>query len=302
VDERHAGALAGNVRTPVSVIGLGPMGRALAGAFIRRGHPTTVWNRTAGKADALVAQGAVLARTVAEAADASSLVVVCVLDGSAVRAIVEAAGGALNGKTLVNLTSDTPGRARELAEWAAERGIEYLDGAILTPSTTIGEAAAVVVYSGSPDLFAACRPVLASLGGMAIHLGADPGRAAAYDVSLLDMYWTFVSGCVHALALARAEGIAAQELAAYSQGLAAILPGIVGGFARQIDEGRYPGDRSSLASAAAGMEHVIAAAEVHGIDTAVLRAAEAGVRRAVDAGFGGDGFARLNEMLRRQTG
>ena len=38
-------------RTPVTVIGLGLMGQALAGAFLRAGHPTTVWNRSAAKAD-----------------------------------------------------------------------------------------------------------------------------------------------------------------------------------------------------------------------------------------------------------
>lgn len=49
---------------PVTVIGLGLMGQALAGAFLKAGHPTTVWNRTASKADQLVAQGALLAPTV----------------------------------------------------------------------------------------------------------------------------------------------------------------------------------------------------------------------------------------------
>jgi 3-hydroxyisobutyrate dehydrogenase-like beta-hydroxyacid dehydrogenase len=47
--------------TPVTVIGLGLMGRALATAFLRAGHPTTVWNRTPAKAEQLVAQGAKLA-------------------------------------------------------------------------------------------------------------------------------------------------------------------------------------------------------------------------------------------------
>ena len=43
---------------PVTVIGLGPMGRAMAAAFLAAGQPTTVWNRTAGKADELLARGA----------------------------------------------------------------------------------------------------------------------------------------------------------------------------------------------------------------------------------------------------
>ncbi|MFD4375859.1 NAD(P)-binding domain-containing protein, partial [Streptomyces sp. NPDC058527] len=36
--------------TPVTVIGLGSMGSALAAAFLAAGHPTTVWNRTPERA------------------------------------------------------------------------------------------------------------------------------------------------------------------------------------------------------------------------------------------------------------
>lgn len=50
----------GNVR--VAVLGLGEMGSALAGAFLDGGHPTTVWNRTPGKGEGLVAKGRSSAR------------------------------------------------------------------------------------------------------------------------------------------------------------------------------------------------------------------------------------------------
>ncbi|GFE18003.1 hypothetical protein Sgleb_60500 [Streptomyces glebosus] len=89
-------------RTPVTVLGLGAMGSALAGAFVRAGHPTTVWNRTPGKADPLVARGAVRADTVAEAVAASPLVIVWVVDYAAAREILEPAGPGLSGRVLVH--------------------------------------------------------------------------------------------------------------------------------------------------------------------------------------------------------
>lgn len=64
-------------RTPVTVIGLGSMGRALAEAYIKAGHPTTVWNRTPSKGTPLVALGARQARTADEAVAASPLVIAC---------------------------------------------------------------------------------------------------------------------------------------------------------------------------------------------------------------------------------
>lgn len=57
----------------MTVIGLGAMGSALAETFLATGHRTTVWNRSADKADDLVAKGAVRAATVTDAAAASPL-------------------------------------------------------------------------------------------------------------------------------------------------------------------------------------------------------------------------------------
>jgi 3-hydroxyisobutyrate dehydrogenase-like beta-hydroxyacid dehydrogenase len=287
-------------RSPVTVLGLGPMGSALAGAFLARGHRTTVWNRTAAKADALVARGAVRAHGVAEAAAASPLVVVCVIDYDAVEPILGDAVDALKGRTVVNLTADSPERARALAAWADEHGVAYLDGAIMTPTETIGGPAAVVLYSGPQAVFDAHRPALAGLGGTAAHLGTDPGRAAAHDVALLDVFWTAMSGIVHGFALAGAEDIAATDLAPYARGIGELLPAIIDEFAQQIDAGRHPGDKSNLSSAAAGMEHVIHAAAAGGIDTTVLSAARLIAQRTIDAGHGGDGFSRLAIDLRPQ--
>lgn len=72
---------------PVTVIGLGAMGQALAGAFLDAGHPTTVWNRSTDKGEALLARGAVRAASAEEAVLASGLVVVCVVDHDASRTI-----------------------------------------------------------------------------------------------------------------------------------------------------------------------------------------------------------------------
>lgn len=48
----------GTERSAVTVIGLGQMGSALAATLLEQGHPTTVWNRSAQKAQPLVERGA----------------------------------------------------------------------------------------------------------------------------------------------------------------------------------------------------------------------------------------------------
>jgi 3-hydroxyisobutyrate dehydrogenase-like beta-hydroxyacid dehydrogenase len=130
------------------------------------------------------------------------------------------AADVLGGRTVVNLTADTPERARKAAAWAAEHGIDYLDGAIMTPTTTIGGPSAVVIYSGPEAVYQAHRATLAGLGGTGSYLGAEPGRAAAHDVALLDIFWTSMSGLVHGFALAATENVRPSELATFAQGIA----------------------------------------------------------------------------------
>ncbi|MGW4433786.1 NAD(P)-dependent oxidoreductase [Streptomyces tendae] len=283
----------------VTVVGLGPMGRALAAAFLAAGVPTTVWNRTPGRDADLVAAGARAAASAGEAVAASPLTVVCVVNYDASDAVLreEAVTAALKGRTLVNLSADTPGRARDTAEWAARHGVRYLDGAIMTPAPTIGTDDAVFLHSGPEELYEEHRPVLAALGGTHTHLGEDPGRAAAYDIALLDIFWTAMAGYVHALALARAEGVTGAELAPFAQGIAAILPPLFTEFAADTDAGTYSGAINPITSAVSTMTHVVHASEAQGIDASLMRLIEGQARRVVARGHGSDGYSRVADVI-----
>jgi 3-hydroxyisobutyrate dehydrogenase-like beta-hydroxyacid dehydrogenase len=285
----------------VTVLGLGPMGRSLAGAFLEAGLRTTVWNRTPGKDRDLTERGAIAAETAEEAVSASELTVVCVVNYDASDAILRDEGvtRALKGRTVVSLTADTPDRARDTAEWAAAHGIGYLDGAIMTPAPSIGTPEAVFLHSGPLDLYERYRPVLEVLGGTHTHLGEETGRAATFDIALLDIFWTAMAGYAHAVAIARAEGVTAGELAPFAQGIAAILPPLFEEFARDADDGTYSGEINPITSAVSTMSHVIHVSESHGIDAGVMRSVEGLARRVIGLGHGGDGFIRVAEMLGR---
>ncbi|NEC38336.1 NAD(P)-binding domain-containing protein, partial [Streptomyces rubrogriseus] len=54
-------------RIPLTVLGTGAMGTALARAWLAAGHPVTVWNRTAARTGTLAAEGAAVAASAAEA-------------------------------------------------------------------------------------------------------------------------------------------------------------------------------------------------------------------------------------------
>ncbi|GAA4044769.1 NAD(P)-dependent oxidoreductase [Streptomyces shaanxiensis] len=285
----------------VTVLGLGPMGRALAGAFLDAGLRVTVWNRTPGRDRELLDRGATAAASPAEAVAASPLTVVCVVNYDAADAVLrqDPVTDALKGRTVVNLCADTPARARDTAEWAATHGIRYLDGAIMSMTTTIGTPEAEVIYSGPEDLYREHLPVLETLGGTHTHLGEDFGRAAAFDIALLDIFWTAMSGYAHALAVARAEGITARELLPHAQGIGAIMSPLFEEFARDADDGTYSGELNPITSAVSTMAHVIETSESHGIDASLMRAAEGQARRVVGLGHGTDGITRVTELLGR---
>ncbi|MFE9245882.1 NAD(P)-dependent oxidoreductase [Nocardiopsis sp. NPDC006938] len=282
-------------QAPVTVIGLGPMGEALATAFVEAGHPTTVWNRTASRADAVVAKGAVLAASPAEAAATSPLVVVCVLDYDASDAVLLPIADTLKGRALVNLTADTPARSRAAAGWAAEHGIDYVDGAVMSPAFTIGTPSAVVIYSGSKEIYRTHESTLAALGGAHTHLGDDHGRAAGYDLALLEVFWTSMSGLAHAFALARAEGIEPADFAPFAQGIVGLLPESVTHMAGKLDRGDFSADGSSITSNLATMEHVIHASRDRGMDPGPLATVRPIAQAAVDAGHGHENAARLSQ-------
>lgn len=286
------------MKNSVTVLGLGAMGTALARAFLAAGHTTTVWNRTPAKAQALAAEGALPARTAAEAVAAGELVVVCLVDYEAGQALLEPLAAELKGRVLVNLTSDTPERSREAATWAAKEGIDYLDGAIMVPVPVIGSPQALILYSGSQPAFAAHEQTLKALGGNAAYLGADHGIAALYDQGMLGAFYTGMAGFVQAFALVGADGVRAAEFLPFLQGIVDITPAILAGLAENIDEGNYRGHTGNLRMESAGIGHIIEASRARGIDASLLERVRELADRAIAAGHGEDGFARVVEEVR----
>lgn len=286
-------------KTSVTVLGLGAMGQALAGVFLAAGHPTTIWNRTPGKGDALVAGGATRTDTAAEAVRASDVVVVCLYDYAASRAVLAPIAPELSGRVLVNLTSDTPERSREAAAWAAEHGIDYLDGAILVPVTVIGTADALLFHSGPRSVYERHEDTLKVLGGHTVYLGEDHGLAAVYDNALLDFFWTSMAGLVHAFALAGADGVKGAELAPYLSALLSIFPEAIESTAVEVDSNQYPGEQAPLATEAVNVDHIIHASEHRGLDVEALNGIKAVLDRAIAKGHGADGWTATIEAVRQ---
>lgn len=274
-------------RVPVTVIGLGLMGQALAGAFLKAGHPTTVWNRTTSKADQLVADGARLAPTVGDALKAGSLTIICVTDYQAMHELLSGTEVELDGTMLINLTSGSSAQAREAAQWAEQRGVRYLDGAIMAVPPTIGTAEAVILHSGPQSDFEAHRSTLDALGTVT-YLGTDPGLASLYDVAGLAMMWSVLNAWLQGTALLRTAGVDAATYAPFAQQIAAVVAEWLPGYAQQIDSGSFPAEVSALETDARAMAHLIEESEAAGVNAELPKLIKAMADRSIAAGHGGN--------------
>lgn len=281
-------------RPSVTVIGLGKMGAALAQAFLAAGHPTTVWNRSAAKADALTEAGATVAETAAEATAASPLVISCVLDSNALHDALDPAADALAGRALVNLTSGTPEQARATAKWATRHDLDYVDGKILAFPSTIATADAFLLYSGNKETYQAHERTLATLGSGS-YLGADPGLASLYDLGLLGVMYGTMAGFLQSLAVLRAERVRPQDFLPYATELIGALPAYVSDIVDQVASGRFGGREANLHMQLAFLDHMVEVSGTRGVDSTLATHVKDLMQRAVDAGHGDDDVGRLLE-------
>ncbi|APG91895.1 NAD(P)-dependent oxidoreductase [Sinorhizobium americanum] len=286
--------------TSISVLGLGAMGAALAATLIRKGHAVTVWNRTPSRAEPLARAGARIATTPAEAVAASELSILCVVDYAAAGSVLAEARGALSGRDLVNLTNGTPREAKNLAAWAEMEGVNYLDGGIMAIPPMIGEAGALVLYSGSTALFERHKPALDALAESR-HLGDDSGLAALYDLALLAGMYGLFSGFLHANALVTSGGGKAVDflplLLPWLKAMTGTLPDLAG----KIDSGRHSDNVvSNLAMQTIALENIAKASAEQAVAPDFAEPMLRLAARRIAEGHGSDDVSGVIETVREK--
>jgi 3-hydroxyisobutyrate dehydrogenase-like beta-hydroxyacid dehydrogenase len=287
-------------RTPVTVIGLGPMGRAMAATLLKAGHPVTVWNRTPGRADQLVASGATLAPTPAQAVAASDFTILSLTDYAAMYDILADPGQALEGRTVVNLSSDTPAVTREAAAWAGRHGARFIAGGVMVPAPMVGTDAAYVYYSGPETVFRAHEGVLGVLGEPR-YVGEDPGLAQLWYQAQLTVFLTALSGLLQASAMVSAAGVPVGDFLPDSLETVTGIPAMLRSgedLATQLESGVHPGSLSTVTMMGATADHILRTCEATGVDTQLARAVKSHYDRAIAAGHGSSNWTALYELIK----
>src|SRR5579875_1864259 len=115
----------------VAWIGTGIMGAPMARRLARAGHHVRVFNRSPEKARPLAADGALVAKSLAEAVDGAEVMITMVTDTPDVEQVVAQAGPRLKaGALAIDMTTISPTATAQFAKTLAERGVDFLDAPV----------------------------------------------------------------------------------------------------------------------------------------------------------------------------
>ena len=279
--------------TTVAVIGLGAMGSRIARRLLDEGHDVLVWNRTASKAEPLVAAGAASAGSPADAAPRAEAVFTMLADPDALRSVTEGpdgmAAGANDGTTVIEMSTVGPAAIRWLAS-ALPDGVGLLDAPVLG-SLKEAEAGSLKVFIGGPDdLVERWTPLLSTLGSPR-HIGALGAGASAKLVANATLVGTLtllgeIVRLADRLGLPRERAFEVLELTPLAAQAARRR--------EALGEGEFP-KHFGLALARKDADLIVEAAEDLGVELRILEAAR---RWFTDADTASWGDRDYSEVLR----
>jgi 3-hydroxyisobutyrate dehydrogenase-like beta-hydroxyacid dehydrogenase len=178
----------------VGFIGLGRMGQGIAGNVLRGGHDLVVFNRTAAKADALVADGASLAGSIADVCAGVEVVISMLAHDGALLDVLHADGGLLqslpDGAIHMAMGTHSVAVTGDVATAHEAAGKLFVACPVLGRPDVAAAGQLGLVPGGRGDLVDRCRPLLDAIGRRTFEAGENPSSAASIKVTN-----NFVLGC-----------------------------------------------------------------------------------------------------------
>ena len=164
----------------IAFLGLGTMGAPMAGHLVRAGYEVRGWNRTPDRdgVDVAARAGVQVMPTLAAALEGAEAVLLSVSDTPDVAALLLGVDGALGaidllqpGAVVIDTSTISPRRTREMGERLGARGIHVVDAPVSGGSEGAEKGKLTVFLGGSDEAVALARPLLASFAPTLTHLG-----------------------------------------------------------------------------------------------------------------------------------
>ncbi|MGC2463786.1 MAG: NAD(P)-binding domain-containing protein [Candidatus Acidiferrum sp.] len=232
----------------VGLIGLGLMGRPMGLNLLKAGFSLTVWNRTASRAESLVAAGAKLAKSPEEVAAASDVLITIVSDPPALEEVLWGKPGsgqttgalaALQpGSLYIDSSTVSPALARKIAAGCGERKVDFLDAPVTGGTWGAEKGELVFMVGGDAKVLKDAEPVFSVMGKRWFHLGPN-GAGQTIKVAMNLILALQVDALAEALALVTAAGLQGEKLVQVLQSSMA-RAGVLDVKAPLLLKGEYP--------------------------------------------------------------
>ena len=284
--------------TAVGFVGLGGMGSRVARRLLLAEHELVVWNRTPEKMTSLVDLGAVAAKSPAEAAERSEVVLTMVSDPAALRAVTEGpsgvAAGSSTSSTVIEMSTVGPDAIARL-EAILPEGTGLLDAPVLGSLAEVVSGSLRIFVGGPRPLVERWTPLLSTLGSP-LHVGPLGSGAAAKLVANLTLLGALgVLG--EAMALAQALGLARET--AFDVLAATPLAAQAERRRPAIEGDDFP-PRFSLSLARKDADLIAEAAGETGVDLRVTAAVRRWLADAEDASWGDRDYSAVLAWILRK--
>lgn len=168
----------------VAVLGTGLLGTGFVENLLAKGHTVRVWNRTASKANALVAKGAIAAASPAEAVAGAERVHLILAEDRAVDFVIEALRPGLGaGVPILDHSTNLPEKVAARFVYLGREGLTYLHAPVFMSPANARDAMGMMMISGPKEAVDAVSPALSSMTGKLWNVGERPDKAAVYKLS-----------------------------------------------------------------------------------------------------------------------
>ncbi len=194
----------------VGFIGLGAMGRPMAGHLMAAGHELAVWARRPEAVAPLAERGAMVCASAAELAARSEVVITIVTTSADVEAVAFGPGGLAEGfvagSVHVDMSTIAPGMARSLAARYDAMGVGWLDAPVSGGERGAIDATLAIMAGGRRETLEWVRPLFERLGRSIVHVGEAGAGQVAKACNQMIMVST-IQACAEAMHLAHAHGV-----------------------------------------------------------------------------------------------
>jgi 3-hydroxyisobutyrate dehydrogenase-like beta-hydroxyacid dehydrogenase len=261
----------------ISVIGLGAMGAGIARAFLKEGCRVSVWNRSRGKIDDLVSQGAIACEGPAQALDANTHVVVCVSDYAVWQTIIETHDLAshLKDTCIIQLTTGTIEDVQRHGSFIHEHGGRLADGAVMCYPRNLGTKDASLLLSGASEVLEECDSILSMLDQSWTNLGENLNGPAILSRSLMAGMTAALMGVVNGAAMCRAGGVPLDVFLTFYERNNGLIQGEQRRLVKAIQEGNTQENEASIKAWREGNEALLSVATSLGTNLTLQSALQA---------------------------